>query len=525
MKKKNLFKKGLCYVLAAGMLTGMLAGCGGKEDNVANGDVPKIKVFIPNFKMANAQCIVDEINKLAGVELEVMEDAGGEGSTKSSLMITTGEKVDWINISEGQPFKEWGEQELLNDLAPIIEEHKAELPVINMLVNDDAYKALKGPNGEVWAVPAINYITNVGLRINKDWFESTGMEMPKTTEDIYNLLKKMKETKCVAADYSPFIADSMASLEWAFFAHGGRLYKKGYPRYYEENGELKPYDISDANKESLKYLRRLFSEGLINPDFQVIGGTSQRSERFLAGKAGMWFSSNGIDEQLYESIGTTTVWPDAPEGPTGIKSFGGEAPLYRMNVIPTSIDDEEQILNVLKLIEWMHTKEARMLCMYGIEGRHYVINEKGEYDNTSAEMKANMDADFGRVNGGSNPFGWGWVSPFGGSIDVEKYDNAIDAIANMELAPYVKKQPVDESYMDFVEHIYKFLDPYPYVLYTDDTLKQAANTTLEYVEKFYVRAMTEENFDIDAEWDNFVNEYLTKYRGQECWDLFKELVK
>ena len=45
------------------------------------------------------------------------------------------------------------------------------------------------------------------------------------------------------------------------------------------------------------------------------------------------------------------------------------------------------------------------------------------------------------------------------------------------------------------------------------------------VEKFYVKAMTEANFDIDAEWDNFVNEYLTKYRGQECWDLFKELVK
>ena len=33
-----------------------------------------------------------------------------------------------------------------------------------------------------------------GLRINKEWFESTGMEMPKTTEDIYNILKKTNQT-------------------------------------------------------------------------------------------------------------------------------------------------------------------------------------------------------------------------------------------------------------------------------------------------------------------------------------------
>jgi len=522
--KKNLLKKGLCCALAVVVSAGMFTGCG-KNEEASNGDVPKIKVFIPNFKMANAQNIVEEINKRAGVELEVLEDAGGEGATKSSLMITTGEKVDWINISDSQPFKEWGEQELINDLSSIIEENKEDLPVINMLVNDDTYKALKGPNGEVWVIPAINYITNVGLRINKDWFESTGMPMPETTEDIYQLLKKMKETKCVAPDYTPFISDGLASLEWAFFAYGGRLSKNGKPRFYEENGEFKNYVTSDMNKEALKYLRKLFAEGLINPDFQVIGGTSQRSERFLAGKAGMWFSSNGIDEQLYESIGTTTVWPAAPKGPTGIQSFGGEAPLYRMNVIPTSVSDEKQILNVLKFIEWMHSEEARLLCSYGIEGRHYEINEKGEVDSSKPEYVANKDADFGRVNGGSSPFQWGWVSPFCGTLDTEKYDNVIDALANMELIKAAKKEPVDESYMDFVANINKYLDPYPYVLYTSDELVQAGNTAGEFATKFYVKCMTEENFDIDAEWDNFVNEYNTKNRGQECLEIFKKLIE
>jgi len=521
--KKSIFKRGLCAALAAVLSIGALAGCGGGKDETAEGGAPTIKVFIPGFQMANAQCIVDEINKRANVNLEVMEDAGGEGATKASLIITTGEKVDWVNISQSQPFKQWGSEGLLNDLSTIIEENKDILPTLHMLINDDVYKALRGPEGEAWVIPAINYITNEGLRINKEWFESTGMEMPKTTEDIYNILKKLKETKCTGEDYTPFIADGLASFKWAFLAHGGRLYRDGYPRYYQENGEYKAYDISDMNKEALKYLRKLFQEGLINPDFQVIGGTSQRSERFLAGKAGMWYSSNGIDAQLYESIGTTTVWPEAPEGPTGVKTFGGEAPLYRMNVIPTSVTDEEQILNILKFIEWMHSYDARLLCSYGIEGRHYVINDNGEVDFTSEELLKNKDADFGRVNGGECPFQWGWVSPFAGSLDVTKYDNVVDAIANMEIVKKVPSVPVDENYMGFVDNINKHLDPYPYALYTDDNLLFAANATTEFVSNFYSKAITEKNFDIDAQWDGFVKEYLENQNGQTCLDLFAEL--
>ncbi len=514
-------------MLSAFMTAGMLTGCGGGDDT-AQGGAEKIKVFIPGFQVGNAHSVLEEINKRANVDLEVLEDAGGEGETKASLIITTGEDVDWVNITEAQPYQQWGEEGLLNDLAPIIEEHKDELPIINFLVNDDTYKALRGENGEVWAIPAINHVMNQGMRMNETWFKSTGMEMPETTEDVYEVLKAMKEKKCTQADYSPFIADSLYSFNWVFYAHGGRLFDDGNtqkPRYYKENGELKPYDVSDMNKEALKYARRLYQEGLVNKDFQVIGGTSQRTERFYAGKAGMWYSSAGATEQLYESIGEVTVYMGAPEGPTGVRSYGGDAPLYRMNVIPTSVESEEKVLKVLKFIEWMHSEEARLLCVYGIEGRHYQYNENGEVDTNSPEIKANIDNDFGRISGGSCPFAWGWVSPFAGTLEVDKYDTVSEAIANMKLTKSVKKEPVDEDYQGFLNEVNKYLNVYPYGLYSSDDFVFASNTTNEFVENFYVQAIIEPDFDIDAEWEGFVNKYMNEYKGKECLDIFTKLIE
>ncbi len=521
MNKKRMFKL-IAMAVSLVLMLSCFAGCKNGASN--DGEVPTIKVYIPGFNMANAQCIIDEMNKLAGVNMELIESGGSqEAAQRAALIITTGEDVNWVNVGNSQPFKEWGEQGFLNDLAPYLEKYKKEVPTLYKIANDELFKALKGDNGEIYAIPAVNYITNQGIRMNKEWVESTGVELPTTTEEMYEVLKVFKEKKCKTLDSSPIIADNLESFRWVFLAYGGNLHNEGYPRYYEDaNGKFNDYSTSDMNKEALKYLRKLYQEGLINSDWEVIGTTTQRKDRFLAGKAGMWYSSSGIDVEMYESLGTTTLWPEAPEGPTGVKSFGGNAPMWRLNTIPAAITDEKEILDTLKFIEWMHSQEARTLCSYGIEGRHYELNEKGEID--QSKYKDNMDADFARVNGGANPFGWGWVSPFAGAVNAKKYDTVTEMIANMERPAIVKQKPVDENYMAFVDNINKYINPYPYAAYYDDDLKAAAVGPLEKVANFYRDAITEKNFDIDAEWPAFVEEY-NKAGADKCLELFNGLIK
>lgn len=521
MNRKMWFKL-TAMAVAAVMMMACFAGCGstGSKD----GEVPTIKVYIPGFNMANAQCIVDEMNRLAGVNMELIESGGSqEAAQRAALIITTGEDVNWVNVSNTQPFKEWGDQGFLNDLAPYLEKYKKELPTLYKIANDELFKALKGDNGEIYAIPAVNYITNQGIRMNKEWVESTGVELPTTTEEMYEVLKVFKAKKCKTLDSSPIIADGLESFRWAFLAHGGDLHTEGYPRFYEdEKGNFVHYSTSEMHKDALKYLRKLYQEGLINSDWEVIGSTSQRKDRFLAGKAGMWYSSNGIDVEMYESLGTTTLWPEAPTGPKGHKSFGGNAPMWRLNTIPAAITDEDEIFDTLKFIEWMHSQEARTLCSYGIEGRHYEINENGEIDQTN--FKDNMDADFARVNGGANPFGWGWVSPFAGAVDAKKYDTVTEMVANIERPAVAMRKPVDENYMAFVDNINKYVNPYPYAAYYDDALKAAAVGPIEIVGNFYRKCITDKNFDIDAEWEGFVEEF-NKAGGDETLEIFKGLIK
>lgn len=514
-------KKVLSVIMASILAAGALAGCGG-GDSTSSGDKPKMTVYMPYFNLKNAESVVEEINEKAGVELNIMESGGSqEGVQRSALIITTGEKVNWVNIDVSQPFKNWGKEGFINDLAPYLEKYKDELPVLNMIANDPIYKGFKGDNGEIYAIPSINYSTNAGLRMNKAWLEKIGAQTPTTLAQLTDILKKFKDVAAGEDGAVPYTAGEMNDLRWIFCAFGGNLYRNNYPRYYEENGEYKPYDISDMNKEAIKYARMLYEEGLINADWQIMtsSGTNPR-DNFVGGKAGLVYTSGGTDEELYKNKGTVSVWLPAPEGPTGIASYGGDAPYWLLNVIPSSIDDEEEILNTLKFIEWMHSKEGREICVYGVEGRHYEMTEDGLYDYTA--HKENMDADFGV--GQNSCFEWGWVSPYRGALDA-KYGTVTEAVKNMEAFQVVKKQPVDESYMDYIALVEQYVNPYEYDSYIDDELQFAANTTIEFVDKFYAKAITEKNFDVDAEWETFSKEYMEKYNGQKCLDIFTALAK
>lgn len=319
---------------------------------------------------------------------------------------------------------------------------------------------------------------------------------------------------------SPIYAAGLSSFDWAFLAHGGRLYSNGAPKYYKENGEYKPYDISDMNKEALKYVRKLYQENLINQDWQIITSSNDVTSNFIGGRTGLIYTSANPDVRLYRTTGDKTADVPAPEGPTGIRSYGGGLPMYMLNVIPSSISDEKEIFNTLKFIEWMHSAEARKLCSFGVEGLTYNYNENGEIEKTDK-----YEEIVSKSNSGCG-LSWGWVSPFPGGVD-PKYGNVTDALVHMEL-PKVKQNDefyaaeADDYMGNWIANINQYIDPYPYAGCIVDELKFEASATIENVDKFYTKAITEKDFDIDASWDQFCSDYMSSFNGEKCLSIFKE---
>lgn len=517
---KKLFSRMLCFMVVCVLAAGC-TGCGDNTASTGDSDTPTITVFMPFFKgVGNLQPIIDEIEKKANVKLNIIDSADSDnGLQRAALIITTGEKVNWVNITEEQSFKKWGKEGFINNLEPILTKHKDVLPVLNMIVHDEKFKTFKGDNGEIYAIPGVNYIQNSGLKINRTWLDETGMDMPQTTDDVYHVLQKMRENHTNSQE-SPIYAAGLSSFDWAFLAHGGRLYSNGAPKYYKENGEYKPYDISDMNKEALKYVRKLYQENLINQDWQIITSSNDVTSNFIGGRTGLIYTSANPDVRLYRTTGDKTADVPAPEGPTGIRSYGGGLPMYMLNVIPSSISDEKEIFNTLKFIEWMHSAEARKLCSFGVEGLTYNYNENGEIEKTDK-----YEEIVSKSNSGCG-LSWGWVSPFPGGVD-PKYGNVTDALVHMEL-PKVKQNDefyaaeADDYMGDWIANINQYIDPYPYAGCIVDELKFEASATIENVDKFYTKAITEKDFDIDSNWDQFCSDYMNSFNGEKCLSIFKE---
>lgn len=539
MKKQKIFSR-VALILSVIMLTTSFAGCGkSTEKNTSEENTSvqasteagstqaekqepmDIKIFRTGFTLVNQQPIVDKLGELTNTKPVFLESSWDNMMEKIALMVTSGDDVDWINVDASQPYNQWGQDGLLVDLAPILKEHKDELKVLNSIAFSDLFKGYRGPNGEVYGIPAVAFVQNNGLSIRKDWLDQAGLTAPDTLDGVYNTLKTFKDKNIGGKGAIPLVTGSGDKLYtnyafgWVFDAFEGDG-NTGGNHFYKEGDGYKPFDISDGNKEALKYIRKLQQDGLVNADWPT--ATSQKyTDTFKAGKAGLVYGSNPFAEDVYKNDANARVtWLDAPKGPSGKQSYGGTSPMWLLNTITKNCKDPYR---VLQLIEYMHSKEARELLSFGLEGVTYEKNDKGEYD-TSKYVDKNKEV-FGE--GGSQLL-WGYVNAYTGYLDVDKYPNALDAIKNMQMFNLVKKQPVDNDYSGWVAHIGKFANPYPYAAYAIDEMKTVQTTVTEYVDGFYVKAIVTKNFDIEKEWPKFVEGYY-KNGGQKAIDIFTKYAK
>ena len=537
--KKN-FKKLTSLLLIVIVMGVVLAGCKSKTDN-KDTTVPEtskqqsksevkesvkeseevkeepvqIKIYRPGFNKYGAQKVIDEIGKATNTIPIFLESGWDEYDQKIALMITTGDDVDWVNVESWQPYKTWGDNGLIQDLRPILEEHKDELPVLYALSFSDIFKAFRGDNGEVYAIPSLGMVQNHGLKMRKDWLDEVGMEAPTTLDGVYQALKAFKENSIGGPGAFPLAAGASSGFNnfgFAFYANGvewkSMTYKKDGDKFIDQT-------LLEGTKEAVRWLRKVYQEGLINTDFPAMDN-NHAADFFRTGKAGAIYDSNAYNEDLYQvNTEYSSIILDAPKGPTGIQSYGGNSPMWLLNTVPAKVKDP---LRVLKLIEFMHSKEGRMLSCFGIEGVHYELTADGLID-INAGYEGRME-DFN--NGEDCPLYWGYVSGMPIYFEIDKYDTFEEAFENAVFLKTVLKEPVDKDYWGMVEKINKYAKPYEYAAYNVESIKSVSVELNEIRTVFFMNAIMAKNFDFDAEWDAFIETYKAAgaAKGEELFAEF-----
>ncbi len=427
-------KRGLALLLAASMTAGLLSGCSGSSDNNSTagtkadtagttgstesssdsmfnepGTLPIVKepVTLTIFAPANGEySYVDntqtkELEEKTGIHLEWQIAAASDNvKDKISVMFASKNMTDIIltGVSASSRYDKaseamFGSQGLVLPLNQYLDTvsvgYKAAFEEL-----DGLRDYITTPDGNIYSLPnvdgSLHVQYNMKLWLNTTWLDNLGLEMPTTTDELYTVLKAFKEQDANGNgdpnDEIPLsTVTSGAGTQIDGFLMNPFQLTSETTKLYVDNGTVTYAPVQDNYKEGLKYLNKLWTEGLLNPESFTQDRTNQVNVNeagddcvigaFLAQRPGyacdLTTVPNSKKWEQYQSV--------APlKGPSGeaVASWNPYV-MYQtgMTYISSTCSNPEA---AFRFLDYLATEEGSMRSAVGIEGVHWNAAADGE---------------------------------------------------------------------------------------------------------------------------------------------------
>ena len=290
MKK---FKKTLALLLALIMVLGM-AACGaekpaettapvqGSNEPAAEVETPaepiKISMYYsdnPTLPYMDSWLAMVETAKLANIDLTVEAIPNGSGfTTKVSLALNTLENCPDVILYQ-ETTGERASQCLNGSVVPISdypEWTRHFNAMMEKLGLTDEVNGLSLMDGKRYYMPALRESAQYdgGLILRADYLEAKGFEAPKTFDDLYNILKAYKEDYPDSYPLTHLVAPYV-TYRMTMPAYGTALGKSCAPKatvlsWDYENKEYVLSASSEAVRDYLRFMNKLYDEGLLDPE-------------------------------------------------------------------------------------------------------------------------------------------------------------------------------------------------------------------------------------------------------------------
>ncbi|NIK69607.1 extracellular solute-binding protein [Paenibacillus sp. BK720] len=414
-------KRALSYALLAAMAIGFLGGCssgsGNEADGAASADAGKadtgkqVTLKVGIFDRGNAPAgytatdnyWTDYVQKNFGdpnhIKVEFVPIPRNDASDKVNVMMTSGDAPDIVFAST-------------NVLTPYGYAKDGGLLPLDSLI--DQYgpnlKTYLGDALDVGKVDGVQY-SIPGRRVNtgkyenlirKDWLDKLGLPMPQTTEQVYETLKAFKEKdpgqtggKVIPLGLSLTPA-SLEPIVWSFIQDG----LTDEQRYTLSENLGYPL-LLPGHKDAVKFLNKLYNEGLVSPDFALDKDEKQVFQDVMNGKVGMYsdnlgnaYADNpGIAKVLTQNVPGANLVPVDPYTNNAGKHLKPEYdPTGFFLMVPAS---SKRGVEAIKYLDWMAQPDVLLTLMNGIEGEDYTmvdgLPQRVQSDETSKRMFNSAD--------------------------------------------------------------------------------------------------------------------------------------
>lgn len=285
-----------------------------------------------------------DMQKKTNVDIVFEEVPSTQLSEKVNLMFASREFPDVMFNSGVSDTNLWsaaqgGDVYALNDLidsyGPSWKRAFEERPVIQ--------NAISMPDGKYYSLPYYREILNdYGIRdtigFNVDWLNKVGLDMPTTTDELYEALKAFRvgiDNGTLPKNGVPWLMRFHAwsnGGEWEIYSAFGIWMKgqgRGADKYLSVNNGVVEFGATDPKlKSAVEFLHKLFSEDLIPEEaFTLTGSDFTTKSRSIPPFTGMWgsyFITSPVEE-FYDPL-------PALKGPTGTQRFRSQPVRLQKNM-------------------------------------------------------------------------------------------------------------------------------------------------------------------------------------------------
>lgn len=378
---------------------------GNKEEASENEAPAEITIMLPlNIAETPPDTIKNELEKLTNTKLTYNFFPADTYEEKLNASFATGSlpqvtylknQATFLNLKEAIRDGEFWE------IGPYLSEYEHLSKLKEQVLNNTKV------DGKLYSLYIGRPLARQGIIYRKDWADKLGLPEPKTTEELFEMMKQFTENDpdgdgqkntVGLADRNDLVYGAFKTLSSYFQTPNN---------WGEKDGQLLPEFMFDEYVQTMDYVKKIREAGYMNQDFAATSKTDQIN-LFTSGKAGVYIGSmqdvSTLDKDLTKNVPTAVTDVNSlitgPSGKYGIWALPG---YNNVVVFPKSaIKDEAELKKVLAFFDKQMTPEASNLMFWGIEGTHYEVvdgkaKEKDDKDKIEREVKGFKDSVIGEV--------------------------------------------------------------------------------------------------------------------------------
>ncbi|UQZ84688.1 Lipoprotein LipO precursor [Paenibacillus konkukensis] len=376
------------------------------------------------------------------------------------------------------------------------------------------------PDGKIYSVPQVNecYHCSIGQKmwIYQPWLDKLGLKMPETTEEFYQVLKAFKEKDPNGngkADEIPLVGATNGPSSTLDLFLTSAFIEKDFNLRFVKDGKVQVAYNQPEWKEALKYLHKLYADGLIspqsftqdrnqlkqmgmNPEVPIIGAVASQNQTVFV----------DVDNPRFKDF----VAVPPLKGPAGIRSTA-----YNPYAVSTGqfviTNKAKNPAAAFRMADLLLSEEATLRSTQGRPGQEWVRPEAGELGINGKPAVWKPIATFGKLQN----VHWAQIGPSLRTNDL-RLSVASDPKNSLELILYNETK----KYEPYKTDPSKIVPPLFFTNEQAEELASLEKTITDYRTEFFAKAVTG-SLDIDKEWDNYLST-LDKMNLKRCLEIYQQ---